>query len=381
MRTAIQARFNRLLEAKRSETDHDNTVVLDRKSALRLLKRTERVPFFAHSYPFIHNMSRGGFTPRDLAGFAYCHGLRGLCLHINDGGPSSLSAMSADDLAEFREHLAGLGLALHLEISSTTSSEVDQVTRLAVALGVENIRFYARHEGRLSEVMEKIYRDLCYACDQAARLNLHFDYEQHEDLKAAEIASLIERAGDRRLRVLFDYSNSINAFEHPLAALRALAPYIRQVHVKGARWTEEESGWGQVGVLQGSEDDELPGTRLLYELLMLGDQEPQVICFALEQEVDYYAPPFRRRAEGPDPVISYREPSDTPPDPSKALDRLLIDERRWAVDQVAWNRAVVVSLRELAALVVPDIGADPFGLQGDHHQSQHGGGRRPGSSV
>jgi hypothetical protein len=50
---------------------------------------------------------------------------------------------------------------------------------------------------------------------------------------------------------------------------------------------------------------------MLYELLLLGDEAPQVIAFALEQEVNYYAPPFRRRGEGADPLIRHREPSDT----------------------------------------------------------------------
>ncbi len=352
MATAIQERFEQLLTANVTGANADRPPLLDRQLAARLLERTDRVPFFAHCFSFFHNMARAGFTPWHLAEFAYCHGLLGVCLHIKDGGASSLSAMSAKDLEAFRRRLDELCLTLHLEISSTAPSEVDSVVQLARALGVVNVRFYARHEGRLSEVMESIYSDLCYACDQAARFNVRFDYEQHEDLKAAEIVALIQRVGDPRLNILFDYSNSINAYEDPLAAFRVLAPYIRQVHIKGARRIEEDDGWGQVGVVQGSAQDELPGTRLLYELLMLGRDEPQVICFALEQEVDYYAPAFRRRTEPPDPVIPYREGSDTALDLSKPLDRSLVDEKRWASDQVAWNRAVVRTLRELASLVV-----------------------------
>ena len=189
---------------------------------------------------------------------------------------------------------------------------------------------------------------------RANQLDLHFDYEQHEDLKAAEIAAILQRLGDRRMNALFDYSNSLNACEEPLAALRILAPFIRQVHVKGARKTIEGEGWGQIGVPQGCDEDELPGARMLHDLLMLGDSKPQVICFALEQEVDYYAPAFRLRNEPDDPVIRYREPSETPQDKSKSAERLIADERRWAVQQLTWNRALVATFRELAFQVVPD---------------------------
>ncbi len=80
---------------------------------------------------------------------------------------------------------------------------------------------------------------------------------------------------------------------------------------------------------------------------------PQVIAFALEQEVDYYAPAFRGPREPADPMIQYREPSETPVDRSKSTARLLSAERRWAIQQIAWNRGLVAQFRELAAQVAP----------------------------
>lgn len=54
----------------------------------------------------------------------------------------------------------------------------------------------------------------------------------------------------------------------------------------------------------------------------------RVIAFALEQEVDFYAPAFRGPREAADPIIRYREPSETPVDRNKSTMRLLADERR-----------------------------------------------------
>ena len=93
---------------------------------------------------------------------------------------------------------------------------------------------------------------------------------------------------------------------------------------------------------------------MLHDLLMLGDGKPQVICFALEQEVDYYAPAFRLKDEPREPVIRYREPSETPQDKSKSTERLIADERRWAVQQLNWNRALIATFRELALQVAPE---------------------------
>ena len=351
MSLSADERFRSLLSWNADPRDRQPP--LTAAAASKLLERTQNVAFFAHSYSFYHNMT-DGLAPFDLARFAYEHDLHGICLHIGDGDSLNVRGMAPADLDSFRALLEELGLQLHLEISSTDRHEVDTVVECARSLGVQNIRLYARHEGPLSRVIENVYRDLAYACERANRHDLYFDYEQHEDLRAAEIASILTRLNDRRLNALFDYSNSLNAYEEPLSALHMLAPFVRQAHVKGARKVVEGHGWGQMGVPQGCKDDELPGIRMLYDLLMLGDRSPQVICFALEQEVDYYAPAFRRRDEPAEPVIQFREPSMTSVDRTKTRERLLVDERRWAIQQIAWNRNVVARFRELAHEVVSD---------------------------
>src|SRR5215470_7814673 len=107
----------------------------DATSASRLLERTANVPFFAHSYTFYHNMI-DGFTPHDLARFAYEHDLHGLCLHISDGDSLNVRRMTPTQRDGFRRLLEDLGLQLHLEISSTDRREVDTVIECARSLGV-----------------------------------------------------------------------------------------------------------------------------------------------------------------------------------------------------------------------------------------------------
>jgi hypothetical protein len=141
----------------------------------------------------------------------------------------------------------------------------------------------------------------------------------------------------------------INAYEQPLHALRIMAPYTRQAHLKGAKTIKEGKGYGQVGVVQGSVEDEMPYARMLYELLMLGETKPQIICFVLEQEVNYYAPAYRYPDEGENPFIPHREPSETPYNEADD-NRILLNERRWASNQVYFIRRLLAEMHWLATL-------------------------------
>ncbi|CAI8901357.1 sugar phosphate isomerase/epimerase family protein [Pseudomonas sp. IT-P176] len=350
MNNKIQQRFSALLSHKAGAAQAPAT--LTPELARQLLDRLGQLRLFAHAYPLLTNLTHGRVTPPDLLDFAYRHELQGLSLHLLDGEANSLSQMSAPQLQAFADKARALGLEVHLEISSTRQADVDQVVAIARALGVRNIRVYSRYEGSLSQVMDLIENDLRYLAQQADAHDLYFDFEQHEELKSAEIAQLLSRLNHPRLHALFDFGNMINACEQPLQALRNLAPHIRQVHLKGVQIVPEHSGFGHYGVLQGSDEDDLPSARMLFELLMLGESSPQVIAFILEQENHYVAPAFRQTNESADPFIAYREMSDTPLPAGYSLERMLADEHRWANNQVAYVRGLLAELRTLAELTL-----------------------------
>ncbi|MDX9663479.1 TIM barrel protein [Pseudomonas sp. P5_152] len=350
MNNKIQQRFSALLSHKAGAAQAPAT--LTPELARQLLDRLGQLRLFAHAYPLLTNLTHGRVTPADLLDFAYRHELQGLSLHLLDGEANSLSQMSAPQLQAFADKARALGLEVHLEISSTRQADVDQVVAIARALGVRNIRVYSRYEGSLSQVMDLIENDLRYLAQQADAHDLYFDFEQHEELKSAEIAQLLSRLNHPRLHALFDFGNMINACEQPLQALHNLAPHIRQVHLKGVQIVPEHSGFGHYGVLQGSDEDDLPSARMLFELLMLGESSPQVIAFILEQENHYVAPAFRQTNESADPFIAYREMSDTPLPAGYSLERMLADEHRWANNQVAYVRGLLAELRTLAELTL-----------------------------
>jgi sugar phosphate isomerase/epimerase len=324
---------------------------LTAETAARLIERIDNIRLHAHSYAFIHNLTHGSTTPADLLEFAWTHELQGLNIHIDDGGADSLQSSSPGQLAAFRQQAEQWDLAIHLEVSSTEQAVVDAAVRLALELATERIRVYSRYEGPLSEVLARSLDDLRYMAGLAERHDLYFDFEQHETYKSRDIAYLMEQVDHPRINAFFDTTNMINACEQPMAALRTLAPWIRQVHLKGARRLPEGTGFGQLGVPYGSPEDEMPWPRMLYEMLLLGTDEPQMTCFALEQEVGYHAPAYRFADEPQDPFIPYKEPSQTPFDPSTAATALL-NELRLANSQVTFTRSLLSQLRLLAQMAI-----------------------------
>lgn len=350
--SAIQSRFVSLLS--RNVDRPDAVPELTPEVARKLIDRIDAVRLFAHAYSLLGNLTHGRMRPADVLRYARDHQLTGACIHLLDGEEKSIGRMSDDELRALAAYARSLDLVVHLEISSTARDDVDEVVRIARAMGVEHVRVYSRYEGYLSAVLLRIEDDLRYLAELADRYGLHFYFEQHEELKSDEIARLLEGLSHPRLHALFDFGNMVNAAERPIDALRNLAPHIRQAHLKGIKIIPQGSGFGHRGVLQGSDEDDLPDALMLFELLMLGADEPQVMCFALEQENHYLAPAFRSWDEAPDPFIPYRDMSTTELPAGMTLDQMLDDEPSWAIDQLARTREVLTRLRELAECRLAD---------------------------
>lgn len=344
----IQSRFAAVLAPNLDAEELAGIPELTPMLASKLIERIDTIPLFAHAYSLLGNFTYGTLRPRDLLVYAYEHELSGIAIHLLDGEERGLGQMTDPELHDFANQARKLNLSVHLEISSTVPADVDEVVRIALILGVQHIRVYSRYEGFLSEVLGRVDEDLEYLAELADTHQLDFYFEQHEELKSAEIAAALQRLNHPRVHALFDLGNMVNACERPMDALRELAPHIRQVHLKGIKIIPEGTGFGHRGVLQGSADDDLPGQRMLFELLMLGEDGHQLIAFALEQENHYRAPAFRLSDEDPDPFIPYRDMSTTDLPEGLSLAEMLVQEPQWALNQLTHIRSVLAQLRELA---------------------------------
>lgn len=305
-----------------------------------LAERARNIPLYLHAYAFHLNMRYERILPGDLLDLARQHHLQGVKIHVEDGESQSLRMMSDRQLLDFRKKAADYALDIHIETSASDKETLDEAIRLALATGASSVRFYPRYEGYLKDVMEKISKDIKYL-SQFDDCGLSFTIEQHEDLKGEELVSLVEHSGMKNLSILFDFGNMINANEKPLDALKVMAPYITQVHVKDAKIIKDGSGWAHEACRSGHGD--LPMEEMLRVLLLLGEDRPQVIAFGLEEEVDYFAPAFRFDDEGENPWIPWRSASFTPLPGKDKVDQRLALESEHAIEQINYIRNICAS--------------------------------------
>lgn len=311
--------------------------------AAKLATRARQAPLFAHAYAFHLNFRFGGMTPTDLLDFAVEQGLIGVKIHVEDGEAASLQVMPEAALQRFGAEARAMGLAVHVETSTTAEDGLEQAVAIARAVGAGSLRCYPRYEGRVSQIIAQATEDLRHLERFDPEGRMHFTLEQHEDLTSAELVGIIEQIGNPRLSLLFDFGNMINAYETPLAALAVQAQHVTEVHVKDCLIVPDRDGWAHLACVSGA--GHLPMQALLVELLLLGSDLPQVTAFGLEEEEAYFAPALRFPSEELDPFIPARSQSYTDPGAGDLAQRLA-REAAAAREQVATVRAM---LDEIAA--------------------------------
>ena len=335
-----QKDFQRLLSRKVNED-----IPLPRftkKISRKLLNRIKHIQLYAHSYAFFLHFEHTDYNVTDFLNFAHQNGLSGIDISIDDGKVKPLKSMNLSELQEVKEQAKKLNLKIVLEISSTIKSEIQKVVKIAKILDVQYIRVYNNYSGYLSDCIQKCIKDLKYACELAEKYQLYFSIESHEVIKSDELIRIVSEVGSPRLGVLFDFGNMINANEKPLEALKTMSPYIWHTHIKDVRVISEKHGYGHQGVTDGRGD--LPQLRMLYDLLMLGDKNPQVKIFSLEQVNGYYALPYRFKGEGKNPKIPKRKPSYTREDRKLSRDQNLLIEKENAIHQIKYIKRLLNQL-------------------------------------
>ncbi|PXW40536.1 sugar phosphate isomerase/epimerase [Klebsiella oxytoca] len=300
-----------------------------------LAERAKNIRLYLHAYAFHLNMRYERILPGDLLDIAHQQKLKGVKVHVEDGESQALQNMNSQQLQCFKEKAANYGLDVHIETSASDRETLADAIRIAQATGATSVRFYPRYEGYLKDVLEKIASDIAWL-SRFDDCGLSFTIEQHEDLQGHELVTLVRNSGMQNLSILFDFGNMINANEQPLAALEVMSPLITQVHIKDARIIKEGKGWGHEACRSGYGD--LPMKEMLRRLLLLGEDEPQVLSFGLEEEVEYYAPAFRFDDEGDNPWIPWREASYTPLPDTHLVDERLTQEKEYALAQIKYIR-------------------------------------------
>jgi len=307
-----------------------------------LIERIPKARFFAHTYAFTLNLDHGNLSLWDFMQYAVKHKLSGMKIHI-----SYLEKFSLDELNEYKKKAKENNLEIHIELSNTEKEYIDKAVAMALILECKHIRLYQRYSGRISEIIQKTIDDLKYAAQVAQQKDLYFALEQHEVEKSTEMVHIIQQVNSDRVCLLFDFGNMVNANEDPMEALKIQAPYIKHVHLKDLIICKsKENGTGQIGVPSGQ--GSIDQFTMMYHLLMLGDDEPQVIAFGLEEQNWFKSPAYRFPDEEQDPFIPPRVPSDTEFPEGISREFAFLIERDYA-DRIVYRFREILSLLESVA--------------------------------
>ncbi len=286
---------------------------LDAATARKLLSRIDALSWHLNRYSLELNFRFGRMGVDEFLSLARGWGFDGAQLHLTRNGPRvGLSAESDEYLAALATQKGeGKRLELSLDTSTIVAADLNDAARVARAMAVRTIRCYSSTGGTIKEIVATAIERLKYAADLAAKWDLHFLFEQHERLTATEIVEILDSvgAGDR-IAALFDFGNPIPANRDPLDDLYEMRHVIQGAHSKDMIILPEAEGQSCIGVEFGSGD--LPLAKIYFDLLMLGDDLPQVDFVAVQSVLGYIAPASRLRSDSKDRIFASKGGSKTP---------------------------------------------------------------------
>jgi sugar phosphate isomerase/epimerase len=196
-----------------------------------------------HSFSFEqHFLHKPGFDAFAFLAHADELGMAGVHLSINGYNFRCAGGTDPGRLAAIAEDAAGRGLFMETDTSGTDPEHLAAVARAARQLGADRLRTYTRHKGTPEDVVAATVADLKAAAPRVADEGLLLLIENHEDFTGAEVARIVEEVDHPSVAALFDFGNSMNVMEEPMAAARAMARHVRSVHLKDHVVMQTEDG-------------------------------------------------------------------------------------------------------------------------------------------
>ena len=214
-------------------------------------------------------------------------GLDGVSLETCFLGATTLArARALADAAAPLELVFAWGAPNGLEFGASSAALSDLLTwvELAAAAGTAVLRIVVagptlRGREPVERQIERTCAPLRLAGARAAALGIRLAIENHADLTARQLETLIERAAAESIGVCFDSANALRVGDEPLEALRRLAPLVLMVHLKGVERAAEEPIGGPRSVPYGN--GAVPVARLLDLLATL--RFAGLVCVELGQ--------------------------------------------------------------------------------------------------
>jgi len=252
-------------------------------------------------------------------------------------------------------------LEIQLDLSSTDKADVEDAIRVARAMKVHTIRCYIRLGGTISEIIKHATIELKYAAKLGKKFNIHFLLEQHELLTGVEMVEILEAVKSQHVGILFDFGNPVSAGRDPLEDLFAMRNYIQGAHCKDVIIVPHRGAFSQIGVKLGQGDLNL--SKMFFDLLMLGEEKPQLKFLSIQEIVGYFGTSWRSNSDPAKKVYPQRPTSRTnlPNDLSEEkLDQRMAREREDAIEALSVAKHLVNQLKQLALERLASDGHDYF---------------------
>lgn len=146
----------------------------------------------------------------------------------DNASPESLSNAALDDL---RHQAADAGLELEVGGRGLTTAHLDRFVQVATRLGTRLLRFVI-DAGDYRPDIPTVVSLLQQAVPQLRDHGLTLALENHDRLKAAEFAQIVNAVADPCVGICLDTVNSFGALEGPEVVIGCLAPLTVNLHLK-----------------------------------------------------------------------------------------------------------------------------------------------------
>ena len=186
-----------------------------------------------HSFSFnFHRRYRKGFDVFSLIDAAVDLGLSGIHISLNDENYRWIGGTAPDLLRAVREAIQANGLFVEIDTSGTDPGHLIRLLNAARALGADRLRTYVTVRGGPEDMARATVAGLLAAAPVAADLGIAILLENHEDFTGQEVFRILEEVDHPAVGAVYDFGNSMMVMEDPMAAAKAMAPFVRSVHVK-----------------------------------------------------------------------------------------------------------------------------------------------------
>ena len=187
-------------------------------------------------------------------------GVKGLQVNINGSYGRFLGADPGDfeHVKKVREAFHRRGLFIEVGGRSTLPDMLEWQLALSAGLGANILRTTVTLKDTMDETFEAVRRDLGTILPRAHELGVRIALENHEDLTASELVSIIEAIDDDYLGVCLDTGNGLCVYEDPVETAMMLAPYAISSHIKDQRLVRVDGVTYSIGVRLGRGMIDLP---------------------------------------------------------------------------------------------------------------------------